>query len=301
MMPWRHVLLAIAFTILVGLGFPAVKLGMSEAPPLFLTAMRFTFSAFPAVFFIRKPNVTWGILLLYGLFIGVLQFGLLNSAIYLGFPSGLSSLVMQCQVFFTILLAFFVLHERPTNWQIAGALVAFSGVAVIGAGRMQALEQGAGQGALVGFAMLLAAALAWAGGNLVVKFVKGVNMLAFTVWTGLISPIPLLILSYFIEGPSAWSALSRLNFNFVAPVLYMAFGATLTGFGIWNWLLARHSAAQVTPFALLIPVVGFASGIFFFGETLHSAEVFGAGLIFAGLCLNVFGKRVWNSLSPERG
>lgn len=293
-MPPRHIILAICFAILVGLGFPAVKIGMTEAPPLFLTAMRFTLSAIPAVFFVRKPNVTWAALIAYGLFIGVMQFGLLNSAIYVGFPSGLSSLVMQMQVFFTILLAFFVMHERPTPWQILGALIAFCGIAVIGSGRVQ----GAG---LLGFFMLLAAALSWAFGNLVVKSLKGVNMFGFTVWTGLISPIPLLILSYFIEGPSAWNALLSFRPNFVFSVIYMAFGATLTGFGILNWLISRHPAAQVMPFALLIPIVGFLSGVIFFHETLHATEILGGGLIFLGLCLNVFGNRVWNALFVGRG
>lgn len=297
-MPARHIALAVLFTILVGLGFPAVKIGMSEAPPLFLTAMRFALSAIPAVFLIRKPNAPWSAILLYGLFIGVMQFGLLNSAIYLGFPSGLSSLVMQMQVFFTIFLAFVLFNERPALMQIVGALVAFCGILVIGAGRAQV---GAASGAgLVGFLMLLAAALSWGFGNLVAKSLKGVNMFAFTVWTGLISPVPLLVLSYFIEGGGAWHALAELKPAFVGSVVYMAFGATLTGFGILNWLLSRHPAAQVMPFALLIPIVGFLSGVILFQETLHIAEIIGAGLIFLGLSVNVFGNRVWAVLRPSR-
>ena len=297
-MPARHIALAVLFTILVGLGFPAVKIGMSEAPPLFLTAMRFALSAIPAVFLIRKPNAPWSAILLYGLFIGVMQFGLLNSAIYLGFPSGLSSLVMQMQVFFTIFLAFVLLNVRPALMQIVGALVAFCGILVIGAGRAQV---GAASGAgLVGFLMLLAAALSWGFGNLVAKSLKGVNMFAFTVWTGLISPVPLLVLSYFIEGGGAWHALAELKPAFVGSVVYMAFGATLTGFGILNWLLSRHPAAQVMPFALLIPIVGFLSGVILFQETLHTAEIIGAGLIFLGLSVNVFGNRVWAVLRPSR-
>ena len=297
-MPARHIALAVLFTILVGLGFPAVKIGMSEAPPLFLTAMRFALSAIPAVFLIRKPNAPWSAILLYGLFIGVMQFGLLNSAIYLGFPSGPSSLVMQMQVFFTIFLAFVLFNERPALMQIVGALVAFCGILVIGAGRAQV---GAASGAgLVGFLMLLAAALSWGFGNLVAKSLKGVNMFAFTVWTGLISPVPLLVLSYFIEGGGAWHALAELKPAFVGSVVYMAFGATLTGFGILNWLLSRHPAAQVMPFALLIPIVGFLSGVILFQETLHIAEIIGAGLIFLGLSVNVFGNRVWAVLRPSR-
>ncbi len=297
-MPAKHIALAVLFAVLVGLGFPAVKIGMTEAPPLFLTAMRFAFSAFPAVFLIRKPNAPLSAILLYGLFIGVMQFGLLNSAIYLGFPSGLSSLVMQMQVFFTISLAFLFLNERPTFIQIVGALIAFSGIVAIGIGRAK-LTTSSGAG-LVGFLMLLGAALAWGCGNLVAKRLKGVNMFAFTVWTGLVSPLPLLVLSYFIEGGGAWHALEHMKPAFVGSVLYMAFGATLTGFGTLNWLLSRHTAAQVMPFALLIPIVGFLAGVILFDEALHSAEIIGAGLIFLGLSVNVFGNRVRAVFQPSR-
>ena len=39
-------------------------------------------------------------------------------------------------------------------------------------------------------------------------------------------------------------------------VAWQALGNTLFGYGAWNWLLARHPAATVTPAALLVPVFG---------------------------------------------
>ena len=100
MMPFRHVLLALLAVLLLGLAFPVIKIGLTEVPPFMLTGLRFTFSALPAVFFIRKPAVSWASLLAYGLLIGVVLFGVMFTAINLGLPSGLASLARPATCLF---------------------------------------------------------------------------------------------------------------------------------------------------------------------------------------------------------
>ena len=285
MMPARHVLIAIFVAVIFGLAFPVIKYGLAEAPPLMLTGLRFTFSALPAVFFVPRPQVSWAALLAYGVAIGVLLFGLLFSAIHLGVPSGLTSLIVQLHVFFTIILSFFLFGEKPNAAQIGGSLLAFGGMALIAAGRFSG-------GHFFGIVLVVLAALSWAGGNLIVKRLGRVDMLAFTIWASLAAPLPLFAASYMLEGAGAFAALLHPSLNLLLCVAYMALAATITGYGLWNWLLARHSAASVGPFALLIPVVGIACGRLLFGERLHLQEIYGAGLIFLGLCLNVFGSRL---------
>jgi len=82
-------------------------------------------------------------------------------------------------------------------------------------------------------------------------------------------------------SPKAW-----------ACVLIMSYGATLFGFGTWNALLHRYPTALISPFALLIPVTGLASGALFLGESLAPAQAAGALLVFAGLAVNVYGPRL---------
>ncbi|RYE86982.1 MAG: O-acetylserine/cysteine exporter, partial [Hyphomicrobiales bacterium] len=135
-MPLRHILLALAVAMVWGVSFVAIRWGVDEVSPLLLTALRYVFAALPAVFFIKRPQVDWRVLVGYGLAIGVGQFGLLFIAIKLGMPAGLSSLVVQLQVFFTIFLAFLFFSERPNGWQVAGAAVAFAGIAVIALDRL---------------------------------------------------------------------------------------------------------------------------------------------------------------------
>src|SRR6185437_10938075 len=96
---------AIVAAVVWGLTFIAIKYGLEAAPPFLLTALSFTFAAFPLVFFLKPPAAPWRIVALYGLLIGVCQFGLLFVAVHEGMPVGLASLVIQVQVYFTILPA----------------------------------------------------------------------------------------------------------------------------------------------------------------------------------------------------
>ena len=120
-MPLRDIALALGVVLIWGLNFVAIKWGVDEIPPFLLTGLRYLGCALPAVFFIRKPQVSWGLLIAYGMTVGVLQFGLLFTAMRLGMPAGLASLVMQMQVFFTMALAMLLLGERPTALQLRPA------------------------------------------------------------------------------------------------------------------------------------------------------------------------------------
>jgi O-acetylserine/cysteine efflux transporter len=85
----RDTFLACLAALALGLAFIAIKLGVREAPPLALTALRFAFAAFPAILFVRPPKAVPSLVALYGLLIGVAQFGLLFLAIGQGMPVGL--------------------------------------------------------------------------------------------------------------------------------------------------------------------------------------------------------------------
>jgi O-acetylserine/cysteine efflux transporter len=75
----------------------------------------------------------------------------------------------------------------------------------------------------------------------------------------------------------------------------------LFGFASWARLLHRYPTALVSPFALLIPVTGLASGALFLGESLAPAQAAGVALVFAGLVVNVHGARLRNRFLPASG
>ncbi len=74
--------------------------------------------------------------------------------------------------------------------------------------------------------------------------------------------------------------------------MFLAWGATLTGFAVWAGLMHRYPTALISPFALLIPVSGLASGALFLGEGLAPLQIGGVVLVFAGLVENVYGHQL---------
>ncbi len=284
-MKTRDILTAISVAIVWGLTFIAIKIGVGETTPLALSALRFVFAALPAVFFVPPPKASPWIVALYGLFIGVGQFGLLFVAIRQGFPVGLASLVIQLQAFFTIFLAWALMRERPRRAQLVGAGVAFIGVALIGSRRLDGAS-------LLPFLMVIAAAAFWGAGNIAAKFAGRVDMLAFVSWSSLASPAPLFLLSVIVEGRGGLAALAHPSLRLVLAVLVLSYAATLFGFGLWARQLSHYSAAAVAPFALLVPVVGMVAGSVVFGEPFGPFELWGALLVMAGLGFNVFGDRL---------
>lgn len=282
----RDLVLALLVVTVWGLSFVAIRWGVDEVAPLLMTALRYTLAALPAVFFVRRPNVAWRVLILYGLAIGVGQFGLLFVAVKWGMPPGLGSIVVQLQVFFTIGLAMIAFGERPKPIQWLGALVAFGGIGVI------ALERLDGA-ALIPLLMTVLAAFFWATGNTVTKQAGKIDMLGFVVWSSLVPPLPLLALSLLIEGPGAIPAAAQhITWVGGGSLLFMSWCATLFGYGTWSVLLSRYPAGLVAPFALLVPISGIAASALLLGETISGLEIAGSVLVFVGLLLNVFGPRL---------
>lgn len=286
----RDLILALLVVTVWGVNFVAIKWGVEEVPPLLLTALRFACAAVPAIFFIRPPKVGFGTLVAYGFSIGVLQFGLLFVAIKLGMPAGLSSLVMQVQVFFTIGLAAAFLGERPGPFQLIGAVVAFAGIGAIGMERLEGA-------ALAPLLMTIAAALFWGIGNIITKKAGKIDMLSFVVWSSLVPPIPLFLASLVFEGAAALpQALHGITWLGGGSLLFIAYGATIFGYGAWSVLLSRYPANVVAPFTLLVPITGIASAALLLGETISGIEVLGSALVFGGLLLSVFGPPLWSRI-----
>jgi O-acetylserine/cysteine efflux transporter len=286
-MPLTHILLAILVAFIWGLSFVVIKVGVSTTPPLVLCALRFIFAVLPVILFVPRPKTSWRFLVGYGFFLGVAQFGLLFAALALGMPASLASLVMQAQVFFTILFAAFVMGERPGPHQIVGGIVACLGLILI------ALPRLAGSGA-VPFFMTVVAAGAWGVANIISKRAGRIDMLGFVVWSSLVAPIPLLGLSMWIDGPErVVASLMNLDTGTLAAVAYLAYPTTIFAFAIWAWLLSRHPAATVTPFALLVPVAGIIGSAFFLGEVMMPIEAIGGAIIVLGLAINILGLRVF--------
>ncbi|MDH1337953.1 EamA family transporter [Ectopseudomonas oleovorans] len=291
----KDLLLALLVIVVWGLNFVVIKVGLQGMPPMLMGALRFMLAAFPAILFVRRPQVPLRWMLAYGMTISVGQFAFLFYAMYVGMPAGLASLVLQSQAFFTLFFAALFLGERLRGSNLFGLLVAASGLLLIGLQGGQAMT-------LAGFALTIAAASMWALGNVVTRKLGKVNLVGLVVWGSLIPPLPFLALSLWLEGPELISqSLRSLGLDSLLVLAYLAFGATILGYGLWSRLLSRYPASQVAPFSLLVPVVGISSSALLLGERLGSLEMAGAALVMVGLLINVWGGRLldgWRQRAP---
>ena len=277
-----ELLLALTVVFIWGTNFVVIKIGLGDFPPLLFAALRFGFAALPWLLFIRRPAVAWRYLAAFGLFLGVGQFGSLFIAMRGDITPGLASLLIQVQVFFTIGLSLWLFAEHVHARNLVGLALAIAGVVVIGLNVDAATTP-------KGLALVLLAALGWSGANITVKYANKAHgkfdVLGFMVWSSLFAVPPLGALAS--AGWGAWAA-----------VLWQSLGNTLFGYGVWNWLLARHSAAAFTPTSLLVPVFGMAASSLVLDEPLHGWKLAAAGLIVAGLAVNMFGGKLARAARP---
>lgn len=285
-------LLALLVVVVWGLNFVVIKVGLHNMPPLMLAGLRFVLVAFPALLFIARPKVPLRLLLGYGLTISFGQFAFLFCAIKFGMPAGLASLVLQAQAFFTIILGAGVFGERLQGKQLAGITLAVLGVLVL----IEASLSGQ-HIPMIGFALTLAAAFSWACGNIFNKKIMSHTSrppgMSLVVWSALIPIIPFMVASMIFEGPALMlQSLVSIDLTTILSLVYLAFVATIVGYGIWGALLGRYETWRVAPLSLLVPVVGMASAALLLGESLSVLQLGGAVLILAGLYINVFGFRL---------
>jgi O-acetylserine/cysteine efflux transporter len=281
-MPVSHLLLALIIMAVWGLNFIAMRWALDDVAPLTFAALRFSMVLVPMIFFVPRPKVPLRLLLGYASSSFSLQFCLLFIAVAINMPVGLTSLVVQGQVFFTIVLAMLMHQDRPTRWQIIGVSVGTLGIAAVGADIGQTMP-------LLAFMVTLCAAFCWAVGNTFVKAMGPVDAISLVVWASLIASLTLIPISLVIEGTAPWGVALRLlaqgDLVFWGSLLFNAFGASLLGYGGWSWLLRRHPTALVAPFTLLVPVFGLGSAAVILGEGLLPSSWPGIIMVFIGLGL----------------
>jgi len=284
-LPTSHLLLALAVVAVWGTNFVVIRWGLDGLPPFLFATLRFAFSAVPWLLFVPRPTAPWRSVAAFGVLLGAGQFGLLFLGINGHIAPGLASLVVQMQVFFTIGLSLWLLRERVRGFQLAGLALALVGLGVIVANLDATVT-------LLGLGLILGAGFFWACANLIIKSLGPVNMLHFMVWSSVFAVPPLLLLSLITEGPTLMAQSLRAADGVVwASVAWQAVGNSLFGYGAWNWLLARHPAATVTPMALLVPVFGMSASALSLGEAMPVWKLGACALVLGGLAVIVFWPR----------
>jgi O-acetylserine/cysteine efflux transporter len=292
-LPARHLLLVLTIVLIWGVNFVAVYIGLKTFPPFLLSAIRFGLSALPWVFFMPRPKAPIKLIVYYGLFNFALQFGFIFTGIYLGISPGLASLVLQIQVFFSIGLAFLFFHDRPSPFKIAGSLISFIGIGIVG-------YHVNGGSTLLGLILMLLAAFSWAAGNMFTKKIHSESPLALVVWGNLAAFPVMFLVSFIFEGPAViLSSLQNVSWPAIGAVFYIVYFSTHLGYGAWGFLMKSYSTSVVVPFTLLVPVVGFMSSAIFLGEEIQSWKLIASLFILGGLIFGLLEKQIRSWLSPR--
>lgn len=285
-MPILHLLLIMLIVFIWGINFIFVKIGLSEMSPLFMCAARFVLVSVPAVFFVKRPSVSLKFVAAYGFFMFALQFSLIFIGMHVGMTPGMASLIMQVQVFFSMFFAMLIFGEQPLFVEIFGALVSFSGIALVAFHFDNHVS-------LIGFLCVLGSAASLGVGNLFAKKMKTNDIISVIVWSSLIVSLPMLIVAWVVEGSTQIiSSLEHLTWKGVGALFYIVYLSTWVGYGTWNWLLGKHPVSTVVPFTLLIPIVGIVGSVFIFDESFQSWKLTACLLVIGGLCINILSSRL---------
>ena len=278
------VCIAVLVAVIWGLAFVASRIALNEFSPELMTTLRFAIAALPCLF-LRKPEISWTLLVAisFTLFLG--QFLAQAFAIAHGVPVGLSSVIVQSQALFTIGFAAAVFGERPTRMQTVGIAIAAAGLLMICGTVGYDFSVGA-------FAVVMICPISFAIGNLLLRRAQDARMFDLFAWLCLVAAVPLLALTLVTNGPQpTWHALSHMSPTGLICMLCLGGISTSIAYWLWGRLLRDYPAAQVVPFALLVPFVGSAASSMVFGETFGPLRLAGMATVVGGIAIMLFSRR----------
>ncbi|AUC98554.1 EamA family transporter [Bradyrhizobium sp. SK17] len=270
--------IAVMVAVIWGLAFVASRIALNEFSPELMTTLRFAIAALPCLF-VRKPGVSWPLLIAISstLFLG--QFLAQAFAIAHGVPVGLSSVIVQSQALFTIGFAALIFGELPTRTQTIGIAIATLGLLMI-CGTVGY------DFSVAAFGIVMICPISFAIGNLLLRQARGAPMFDLFAWLCLSAAVPLAVLTLISNGPQpTWQALSHMSLTGFVCVLCLGGISTSIAYWLWGRLLRDYPAAQVVPFALLVPFVGSGASSIVFGERFGPLRLGGMVTVIAGIAV----------------
>src|SRR5882757_3175041 len=278
------VCIAVLVAVIWGLAFVASRIALNEFSPELMTTLRFSIAALPCLF-VARPKVSWGVLasISFTLFLG--QFLSQAFAIAHGVPVGLSSVIVQSQALFTIGFAAILFGELPSRMQTTGIGIATAGLLMICGTVGHDFSAGA-------FAMVMICPVSFAIGNILLRRAQDVRMFDLFAWLCLVASVPLAALTLVSNGAQpTWHALTQMSLTGLVCMVLLGFVSTSIAYWLWGRLLRDYPAAQVVPFALLVPFVGSAASSVVFGETFGPLRLAGMITVVGGIAIMLLAKR----------
>ena len=281
-MSFRDILIALCAPILLGFGFVIAKPAMQQFPPFLLMGLRFTIAALILIWWFPIPRGLLKNLFIVSFIGGTLTYGL----VYMGLNSvdaSSSTLLIQTEVPFGVIIAYFLFKEKPGIKNIVGIVIAFFGLFVLlGAPNLQ--------GKLIGVLLLLSGAFTWSLGMVMAKPIsKKIGGFAVTAWVCLFSG-PMLLLGSFIFDGNTINYFLSANFHGWLIVAYLSLIMQPLAYGTWYHVIGRNPIHKVLPVMLLLPLTGLSTAIFLLGEEPTKQVFIGGVIILFGIGMILFSK-----------
>lgn len=274
-MPLRDILLALAVVCGWALNIIIVKMGVTEIPPVFMSALRFVLVAALVVPFTRITREQWPWVLLVSFTFGTLHFGVLFAALAMA-EAGTSAILIQIGAPIATVLACVLLKERLGLVRCLGLVISVAGIGILAAGPTLP--------APLPLTLLMISATGWAVTNLIIKQMPDIRPVTLMGWTSLLSMPQLFLISWFFEG-NEWYTLEYAGWHGWLSVVYSAVVSSIIGYGIWYWLLQRHSINAVVPYSMLNPLLTVLFGIVLLDEIPSVLKMVGGLVMLAGVTL----------------
>jgi drug/metabolite transporter (DMT)-like permease len=270
----------VVLTLIWGSNWIVMKFALMHAHPVLYNVQR-TWLAVASLFALmawqRKlawPEAWWPIAVT-GFFQVTVNFGSTTMALA-GGGAGRTSVLVFTMPFWTLLIAWPVLHER-----VRGTL--WFAVAFALAGLVLVVEPWRWEGDLAPKLWAVASGFGWAAGTVATKYYQRryrLDMLNFLAWQLLIGILPLTPLPWLLGlAPARWNA------EYVGLLGWTVLVSTALGFMLWIEILRHLPAGTATLNMFAIPVIALVSSMIVFGERLTGSEWTGITCIGAGLAI----------------
>lgn len=270
-------LLGIAVALCWGCNFAASKYSLLHFPPFFTIFIRYVLVCLILAPFAWRRYLSLKQIFILSLLMITLHFTLVFTSLWLGLDIPTTVIAVQLGAPFSCVLGVIFLKDMLGPWRTVGMTVAFLGIVVV-AGTPNVI------GNEFAFALAIIGAMAWAGSNIYMKVVGQTPVMPLLFWTGLLSLPQTLLVSLILES-NQWELVQTVPASAAIAITYSALASTITGYGLWYYLLKHYDVSQVAPYSLLVPIGGFASGWFFFDEHLTVQMMIGAALTIIGVAI----------------
>ncbi len=279
----KDTLIASLVPIFLGFGFVIAKPAFESFPPILLMGLRFTFAASILIWWFPIPKGYLKKIFIASFVANTLQYSITYTGLnYIEASSAV--LLVQMEVPFGVIFAYFMLKEKPTLRALIGITIAFIGVFILtGSPNLD--------GKFFGITLTILGSAIWALGQVVVKpLSKEINPLALVAWLALFSGPILISLSAIIDGNTI-NYLTKASFDHWLIAIYIGFFMQPITYGCFYYVLKNNPLYKVLPIVTMgIPPTGLLAAIFLLGEK-PTAELFiGGAIIIFGVIMIIFTK-----------